>query len=219
MNNDVYKVDDIYFMDNNTAAKALDNIHRIFAHNGFLLLSDFFICVGAEPLPIHSFFGWNDRKDLPMVEFNDFSFGAKLRIITHPKRLIEITTKEEVKTEMIRTDGMSHEEFERLLNELDGNSVKTLADKNARYAPGNDALHNFNEGADIDGSTPAQACWGYMTKHLVALRDMVKRNDFHDRDDFMEKCQDVINYVRILWCIGNAERKNYVSNGVEKETE
>lgn len=53
------------------------------------------------------------------------------------------------------------------------------------------------------GGTPAQACWGYMTKHLVALRDKVNRNDFSDREDFLEKCQDTINYVRFLWCIGN----------------
>ena len=48
-----------------------------------------------------------------------------------------------------------------------------------------------------------------MTKHLVALRDMVQKNDFHDREDFMEKCQDTINYIRFLWCIGNEEIDKY----------
>lgn len=83
--------------------------------------------------------------------------------------------------------------FEGLLRELDDNSLETLLRKNARYSAENDRLHNFNDGGDILGGTPAQACWGYMTKHLVALRDMVQKNDFHDRDDFMEKCQDTIN--------------------------
>ena len=47
-----------------------------------------------------------------------------------------------------------------------------------------------------------------MTKHLVALRDMVQRNDFSNREDFLEKCQDTINYIRFLWCIGNDELTN-----------
>lgn len=98
---------------------------------------------------------------------------------------------------------MKADRFKELLEELDGNSVKTLAEKNARYATNGDCLHNFRSGADIAGGTPAQACWGYMTKHLVALRDMVERNDFSNREDFLEKCQDTINYIRFLWCIGN----------------
>ena len=104
---------------------------------------------------------------------------------------------------------MNGVKFEGLLRELDDNSLETLLRKNARYSVENDRLHNFNAGGDIFGGTPAQACWGYMTKHLVALRDMVQKNDFSDRDDFMEKCQDTINYVRFLWCIGNEEMEKY----------
>lgn len=98
---------------------------------------------------------------------------------------------------------MNPDRFKELLEELDGNSVATLAEKNARYAQNGDCLHNFRNGADIAGGTPAQACWGYMTKHLVALRDKVEKNDFSNREDFLEKCQDTINYIRFLWCIGN----------------
>ena len=100
---------------------------------------------------------------------------------------------------------MRHEEFKQLLTELDGCSLETLFTKNARYSDENDALHNFTDGAEIFGGTPAEACWGYLTKHLVALRDMVKRNNFSNREDFMEKCQDSINYIRFLWCLGNEE--------------
>lgn len=98
---------------------------------------------------------------------------------------------------------MDSNRFKELLEELDGNSVKTLAEKNARYSQNGDALHNFRSGAEIAGGTPAQACWGYLTKHLVALRDKVEKNDFSDREDLLEKCQDTINYIRFLWCIAN----------------
>ena len=112
---------------------------------------------------------------------------------------------------------MTREVFERLMNELDGNSLETLLKKNAMYAPGNDALHNFNAGAEVFGGTAAQACWGYLTKHLVALRDKVQSNDFHDRADLLEKCQDSINYIRFLWCIANEEMEKYTCEGAEPE--
>ena len=109
---------------------------------------------------------------------------------------------------------MNHKRFEALMRELDGNSMETLLAKNAKYAPGDDALHNFHSGGDVFGGTAAQACWGYLTKHLVALRDKVQNNDFHDREDLLEKCQDTINYVRFLWCIGNEEMDKY-THGVQ----
>lgn len=108
---------------------------------------------------------------------------------------------------------MKPDEFKKLLEVLDGNSVNTLAEKNAKYAQNGDCLHNFRSGADVLGGTPAQACWGYMTKHLVALRDKIEKNDFSDTEDFLEKCQDTINYIRFLWCIGIDENKNLTKKG------
>ena len=112
---------------------------------------------------------------------------------------------------------MRRDEFERLLQELDNNSLKTLMDKNRKYADPNDCLHNFNAGADIFGGTAAEACWGYLTKHLVSLRDKVEKNDFSDRADFLEKCQDSINYIRFLWCIGSEEMDKYTHEVCEIE--
>ena len=98
---------------------------------------------------------------------------------------------------------MNTETFNKLLDELDGNSLNTLKQKNAKYAYSDDCLHNFYSGSDIMRSTPAKCAWGYMTKHLVALRDKIERDDFSDRDDLLEKCQDIINYIRFIWLIGN----------------
>ena len=98
---------------------------------------------------------------------------------------------------------MNVETFNKLLDELDGNSLETLKQKNAKYASPTDCLHNFDCGAAIMGGTSAQCAWGYMTKHLVSLRDKVQRNDFSDRDDLLEKRQDTINYIRFIWLIAN----------------
>lgn len=103
---------------------------------------------------------------------------------------------------------MTHEVFDQLVSELRTKSLDTLVEKNRKYAPADDCLHNFHSGAEIGGGTPAQAAWGYMVKHLVALRDKIERNDFSDRDDLLEKCQDIINYICFSWCIGN-EREVY----------
>jgi hypothetical protein len=106
---------------------------------------------------------------------------------------------------------MTRERFEQLLDELDGTSLQTLKQKNAKYSSPEDALHNFNEGSDIGGCTPAQTAWFYATKHLIALRDKILRNDFLDREDFLEKTQDIINYLRFIWCIGNEEIDKYTA--------
>ena len=98
---------------------------------------------------------------------------------------------------------MTHERFEQLLDELDGESLATLKAKNRMYSAPTDALHNFASGADIGGCTEAQACWGYLVKHLVALRDKIKNNDFSNKNDLKEKCQDSINYIRFIWAIAH----------------
>ena len=112
---------------------------------------------------------------------------------------------------------MTHERFEQLLDELDGESLTTLKAKNRMYSAPDDALHNFASGADIGGCTEAQACWGYLVKHLVALRDKIKNNDFSNKDDLKEKCQDSINYIRFIWAIAHEDEDtsfdyNFIDN-------
>ena len=106
------------------------------------------------------------------------------------------------------------ERFNELLDELDGNSLETLKQKNAKYASVDDCLHNFDSGAEIMGGTSAQCAWGYMTKHIAALRDMVYRDDFSDREDFLEKCQDIINYIRFIWLIGNEQIERRIAQDI-----
>ena len=100
---------------------------------------------------------------------------------------------------------MSFERFNELLDELDGTSLKTLKEKNAKYSRNNDALHNFRVGASLDCSTMAQTAWHYMKKHMVALLDKIEHDDFSDKEDVKEKIQDIINYLRFIWCIANDE--------------
>ena len=111
---------------------------------------------------------------------------------------------------------MNVSDFNAFILELSDATDRTMIAKNdGQYAKGSeDKLHNFVAGAEISGMTPAQTCWGYLTKHLTALRDKVMRNDFSDRDDLKEKCMDSINYIRFIWLLGNEEIEK--QRGVEK---
>lgn len=113
---------------------------------------------------------------------------------------------------------MNRERFGEIIFKLNTASYDTLLAKNAKYSSDDDPLHNFNKGADIMGGTPAQACWGYLTKHLVALRDMVERNDFRDKDDLLEKCQDSINYIIFLYCLGMEENEKLEASKITTGT-
>lgn len=111
---------------------------------------------------------------------------------------------------------MNNDRFEELVVEIREKSMDTLLKKNANYST-DDKLHNFRLGAAIIGGTPAQAALGYMAKHMASLIDKVQSNDFRDRDDFLEKVQDSINYLVFIWCCGNEERENYIQCGEEAE--
>lgn len=101
---------------------------------------------------------------------------------------------------------MTNEVFSEHIKHIKNYSMDVLIAKNSNYSKGDtDALHNFVAGAAIAGCTPAQAAWGYATKHFVALRDKIQRNDFSDLADLEEKCCDIINYVAIIYAIGVEE--------------
>ena len=105
---------------------------------------------------------------------------------------------------------MTNELFSEHITHIKNYSMDVLIAKNSNYSKGDkDALHNFVAGASIAGCTPAQAAWGYVTKHLVALRDKIQRNDFSNVDDLEEKCCDIINYTAIIYAIGIDENSKY----------
>ena len=206
------------------AQSVLYEMYEIFDEQGFLSVAEAKKLIGATMKPEDIRTGWHDPKKfrigwtvssdglmvLAQIKFPDIEGLSvnEIRKLGGFSPINDIASSNLVKIERVDAENfkMDAERFNALLEELDGNSVKTLAEKNARYSKNGDSLHNFRSGAEIAGGTPAQACWGYMTKHLVALRDMVERNDFSNREDFLEKCQDTINYIRFLWCIGNEEQ-------------
>lgn len=203
-----YFKDDIAFDSEEEALSIIGKINNLFIKKGRVTMYDLKTLLNLTPRGYEdTIIGWIDVKEFRVRsnfcfedEYDSLGYHHRYRIPS----LFYLYVPEPVSLEPELPElKMSPERFKELLDELDGNSLQTLKEKNARYAQNGDCLHNFRSGADIAGGTPAQACWGYLTKHLVALRDMVERDDFSNREDFLEKCQDTINYIRFLWCIGN----------------
>lgn len=136
--------------------------------------------------------GCTSEAGLPGWEKREESFECLIAAVPHPTP----------KTEAKKTDGMGNAKFTGLVEELRKKSLDTLLAKQKGYAT-EDRLHNFRIGAALIGGTPAQAALGYMAKHMAALIDKVQKNDFTDREDLLEKCQDIINYICFIWCCGN----------------
>ena len=109
---------------------------------------------------------------------------------------------------------MTSERFEKLIDELETESLKTLKEKNRKYtAQSGDALHNFRVGALVDGTTMPQTIWHYWKKHFISLLDKIEQNNWEDKDDALEKIQDSINYLRFIWCAIN----DIETNEIEEE--
>lgn len=73
-----------------------------------------------------------------------------------------------------------------------------LASKADEYAVDDDRLSNFKKAAALQGITPAQACQGMMTKHLVSVSDMVMSGKEYPMEVWEEKIGDSLNYMILL---------------------
>jgi hypothetical protein len=96
---------------------------------------------------------------------------------------------------------MNAEEFDIFLEETFERIRLVLASKGNEYVA-NDAksrFHNFDISAAFKSESSEQALWGFVTKQLVSLSDMVKCDSTsYPIDLWDEKLGDVINYMILL---------------------
>lgn len=76
--------------------------------------------------------------------------------------------------------------------------LNVLFTKNDSYATKGERLYNFKAGADIAASSPQETLWGYLTKHLLSVRDAVKGVRPFDEEFIDEKIGDCLNYFILL---------------------
>lgn len=92
---------------------------------------------------------------------------------------------------------MTKTQFEEIFRERIKKVEELLITKAAHYASDEDRLHNFNLGARISGKTPAEVLDGFLLKHYISYRDILKDiNEGKEVDPlkFEEKIGDIIVY-------------------------
>ena len=93
---------------------------------------------------------------------------------------------------------MNQEEFEAVFEETVEKCRSVLVYKAKEYAVDGDRMHNFKKAAAVIGGTPEQALWGFLTKHLVSLSDMVASGENFSDGLWDEKLGDALNYLFLL---------------------
>ena len=98
---------------------------------------------------------------------------------------------------------MHKEEFTAILEDRIASIRSTLSTKADEYATTWDVLHNFRAGASFTMLSMETTLWGFMTKHLVSLRDMIQSRQVkqYTMEQWDEKIGDTINYLILLEAI------------------
>jgi len=93
---------------------------------------------------------------------------------------------------------MTHEAFERVLQEQLTLCTDILCRKSKEYSTDADKLHNFKTAAAVQGVTQIQALSGMMAKHTVSVYDMCMSGKSYPIPLWEEKITDSINYLLLL---------------------
>lgn len=93
---------------------------------------------------------------------------------------------------------MNYQDFNNLVEDQFNICREVLDRKSKEYAPEeSDRLSAFKTASCMLHRTPIQALAGQMSKHTVSLFEMIE-NDCTDKDLWLEKLTDQINYLLLL---------------------
>ena len=88
-----------------------------------------------------------------------------------------------------------------------------FVDKRGQYATDDDVLKNFKQTAAMNHETPERSLWGFVSKHLIALKNMIDQDmdagqNIFTYDQYEDKALDVYNYMALLLAIVKEKGKN-----------
>lgn len=96
---------------------------------------------------------------------------------------------------------MNSQEFETVVDATLQQVRDLLIQKGAEYVPEGEPsrFHNFEVAAEFNQQLSTEALWGFLTKHLVSLADMVKTESSEaSLMKWDEKINDAIVYLLLL---------------------
>lgn len=99
---------------------------------------------------------------------------------------------------------MKLDDFNAIVNEQVERCLTVLTEKGKEYSLSDDRLDHFKDAAAEQDTTPKQALWGMASKHFASLSGMCK-NGQSDKDRWLEKITDSINYLLLLRAVVEEE--------------
>ena len=92
---------------------------------------------------------------------------------------------------------MDKQQFDKTTNQQMIHCLWLLEEKAKEYVHSEDRLEHFKSSAELQDINPKEALWGMVLKHITSLGGMCRNNNA-DKDLWIEKISDTINYMLLL---------------------
>ena len=92
---------------------------------------------------------------------------------------------------------MTHEEFSIFLKMLD-RRLNGVLDSKGKFYTDENRFSNFISAGLMNNESTKEALWGMVTKHIIALKDMIKSEKEYDFQKWVDVAGDIINYMKLL---------------------
>ena len=113
---------------------------------------------------------------------------------------------------------MKAEEFEKIWLDQVQAEKSMLLERAAAYATNGDRLGNFYEGGQLNGCHPLTYAYALVSKHIIALRDLIKKveggkADFsaYELSKLNEYVTDIRNYAVLMQAL-YVEQRSVITN-------
>lgn len=114
---------------------------------------------------------------------------------------------------------MTREEYNKSIEAQLKRVKETLIKKNKEYSTDISPLHNFHESAKLLRTTPKKCALAFMVKHLTSIIDMTQSDIDYPMELWREKLGDAKNYMILIECLVEEEKKMKLYDRLEKEIE
>jgi hypothetical protein len=93
---------------------------------------------------------------------------------------------------------MNNTDFTKLVDDFCEEIKANLITKGGEYSPLTDRLQNFKDAAKFLGETNEMALLGFVTKHIIALKDFIVFYRPTTKEQWKEKTVDICCYMFLL---------------------
>ena len=95
---------------------------------------------------------------------------------------------------------ITHDEFDKIVEEELEYVKELLCSKSKEYDFGQDRFHSFKVGGNLQGISQEKCLAGYLSKHIISIYDMINSGiENFSEDKWKEKITDYLNYGLLLW--------------------